>query len=64
MSHAPQPRPEPNWLSVTEYAASYGIDRSTVYKWLAAQLLETYREGTILRIKNLPIDQHQVPRNS
>lgn len=44
----------PEWLSITDYAFRYGVDRSTVYKWLESNLLETYRVGTLVRIKNLP----------
>lgn len=52
-------RPEPSdWLSIAKYARTYGIDRGTVRKWLDAHLLETYRQDNILRIRNLPVDQH------
>jgi hypothetical protein len=55
--------PPADWVSVSDYAARYGIDRSTVYKWLGEELLEIYRVGSLLRIKNLPPNQHQrVPR--
>jgi excisionase family DNA binding protein len=42
------------WLCVTDYACVYNVDRSTVYKWLDAGLLETYRVGRVVRIKNKP----------
>lgn len=58
MTHVTRPPPESKWLSVTKYANVYGVDRSTVYKWLSAHLLETYKQGSILRIKNAPVDQH------
>jgi hypothetical protein len=53
--------PPADWLSVTDYAARFGVDRSTVYKWLGEDLLETYRMDNILRIKNLPPDRHHPP---
>ena len=42
----------PRWLSVSAYARTYGIDRSTVYKWLADGLLITYRVGRLIRVKD------------
>jgi hypothetical protein len=50
--------PPPDWLSISDFAKRYGIDRGTVYKWLRAQLLDVYRVDTLLRIRNLPPDQH------
>ena len=46
------------WLTVTAFAARYGVSRGTVYKWLAGRHLETYEQGTVLRVRNLPPDQH------
>lgn len=46
------------WLCITDYAYAYNVDRSTVYKWLDAGLLETYRVGRVVRIKNKPPDVH------
>lgn len=43
-----------DWLSISAYARAYGIDRRTVYKWLEARLLITYRVGTLTRIKDQP----------
>ena len=42
------------WLCVTDYADTYGINRSTVYKWLDAGLLEVYRVDRVVRIRNKP----------
>lgn len=53
-----KPKPPPTWLSISAYARAYGIDRVTVYKWLDAKLLETYRQGGCRRIKNVRPDQH------
>lgn len=51
------------WLSVTDYAQAYGVDRSTVYKFLSAGILETYKvklDGIlVVRIRNLPPDRHR-----
>jgi hypothetical protein len=52
------------YLNVSEYARAYGVDRSTVYKFLAAGLLEHYRVKVddhgllVVRILNLPPDRH------
>lgn len=48
------------WVSATIYAQRYGIDRKTVRKWLRAQILRTYQVGTLLRIRNLPPNEHHV----
>lgn len=50
--------PPPDWISISAFARKYGVDRSIVYKWLRAQVLDTYEVGTLLRIRNLPPDQH------
>lgn len=54
------------WVSVSRYAALYGLTRNTVYKLLDARLLETYRithgrTTPLIRIKNLPPDRHSLP---
>ena len=50
------------WLSVSEYARAYGVDRSTVYKFMDAGLLDYYRVQIpgmlVVRIRNLPPDRH------
>jgi len=56
--------PQAAWLTIAAYARLYGIGRDTVYKWLSADLLWTYRVGPILRIRNLPPDQHRLPQQS
>lgn len=51
-----------SWLSVSEYARTYGVDRSTVYKFIDAGLLDYYRVQApgllVVRIRNLPPDRH------
>lgn len=42
------------WLTVTHYAERFDVDPRTVYKWMKAGLLETFRIGRLLRIKNQP----------
>ena len=43
------------WLSIVKYARVYGIDRGTVYKWLAhGGILEVYQVGTLRRIRHQP----------
>lgn len=49
----------PAYLSIASYARTYGISRHTVYKWLDSGLLQTYRVDTLVRIKNLPPNEHQ-----
>lgn len=49
------------WLCVTDYADTYGVDRSTVYKWMGAGILEIYRVDRVIRIKNMPPDLHRPP---
>lgn len=43
------------WVSVSEYARIYGVDRATVYKWLKhGGILETYRVGSLRRVRHVP----------
>jgi excisionase family DNA binding protein len=42
------------WVSISGYARIYGVDRSTVYKWLEAGILDAYRVGRCIRLKNQP----------
>lgn len=42
------------WLSISAYARTYHVDRKTVYKWLDAGLLETFRVDKVIRIANHP----------
>jgi excisionase family DNA binding protein len=51
------------WLCITDYADTYGVHRSTVYKWLDANLLEVYRVERVVRIKNKPPNLH-IPQPS
>jgi excisionase family DNA binding protein len=55
---------KPDWVSVTTYARIYGVDRATVYKWLREKLLDTYRVGRVLRVRNLEPDRHDSARRS
>lgn len=45
---------KPEWVSIKEYAAIYGIHRNTVRKWIDNDLLLTYKVGTIVRVRNIP----------
>jgi excisionase family DNA binding protein len=45
------------WLSISAYARAYGIDRGTVYKWLEARVVISYRVGRLIRIKDEPPQQ-------
>jgi excisionase family DNA binding protein len=48
-----EPRPEPaRWISISQYARLYGVSRPTVYKWLKAGLLETWKVGQCVRVLN------------
>lgn len=43
------------WLTIKAYARIYGVDRGTVYKWLAnGGILDTYQVGTLRRIRHQP----------
>lgn len=42
------------WVSISAYARIYSVTRVTVYKWIDADLLQWYRVGAVVRIKNLP----------
>jgi excisionase family DNA binding protein len=55
---------ENRYLSIAGYARTYGISRHTVYKWLEAGVLQTYRVDTLVRIKNVPPDEHQEKASS
>lgn len=41
-----------SWISISQYARIYGVSRPTVYKWLRAGLLETWRVRRCVRVKN------------
>jgi hypothetical protein len=47
------------WLSRRTYAMKYGISLRTIAKWVAANLLETYRCARVIRIRDAPPDQHR-----
>lgn len=40
------------WISISQYARLYGVSRPTVYKWLKAGLLETWKAGRCVRVLN------------
>jgi excisionase family DNA binding protein len=42
------------WVSITQYAEIHSVSRPTVYKWLDAGLLESYRVGGVIRIRTSP----------
>lgn len=46
--------PPSEWLTIRRYALTYGANRKTVFKWLDQGLLEWYRVGFFLRVKNQP----------
>jgi hypothetical protein len=50
--------PPAEWITITAFADRYGVNRHIVYKWLANKLLDIYEVGSLLRIRNLPPDQH------
>ena len=45
---------ETGWVSISRYGEIHGVHRKTVYKWLDSGLLETYRVGRCIRVKNQP----------
>ena len=59
--HPPRADDPPIWVSISAYARLYGLTRNTVYKLLAAHLLEVYQLAgvvDVVRIRNAPPDQH------
>ena len=42
------------WLCITDYAAQYGVSRPTVYKWIDAGLVLTFKVDSVIRIYNQP----------
>jgi hypothetical protein len=50
------------WLSITLYAQRYSTNRKTVYKWLEAGLLETFRVGRCIRVLNQPPCDRRQPQ--
>lgn len=49
----------PEWVTISSYADRFGVNRTTVYKWLGEGLLETYRVGALVRVRNVPPDEHR-----
>jgi hypothetical protein len=45
---------DPRWISISAYALLYGVSRTTVYKWLHADLLETWSVNHLIRVRNRP----------
>ncbi len=55
IAHADAVLEQAQWLSIKRYARVYGVDRGTVYKWLAhGGILEVYQVGTLRRIRHQP----------
>lgn len=48
--------PSAEWMSITRFAEKYAVHRKTVLKWLHADILLTYRVGSVLRVRDLPPD--------
>lgn len=44
----------PPWVSVPVYAQHYNADEKTVHKWLEAGLLESFRVGRFIRVRDQP----------
>ena len=42
------------WISVSRYCELYDVSRATVYKYLAAGLLESWQVGRVLRVSHRP----------
>lgn len=57
LAHADAVLVQAEWVTVKRYALVYGVDRKTVYKWLRSGILETYRVGTLRRIRNRPPEE-------
>lgn len=49
--------PDPEWVSIKEYAAIYRVHRNTVTKWAESGLLICWRVQHTVRVKNAPPDQ-------
>lgn len=52
--------PPAEWLSIQAYAECYGAHPNTVAKWVRSKILEVYRIGRMVRIRNIPPDQHRI----
>ena len=50
----PSRRDPDRWVSISQYARIYGVDRATVYKWLDLGVLKFYRVQRCVRIENIP----------
>lgn len=46
--------PKPDWVSIKEYAAIYGVHRNTVAKWLEAGLVIAWKTRRTVRVKRQP----------
>lgn len=47
---------ETRWQSVDEIAEHLGVNRETVYRWIASKGLPAHRIGRILRFKISEVD--------
>jgi hypothetical protein len=52
----------PLWVRISEYAILYSTNRKTVYKWLEAGLLDQFRVGRCIRVRNVPPAETREPR--
>lgn len=55
-------KPSQTWLSIQAYGRTFGVTAHTVYKWLEAGLLESYRVGRCVRIKNQPPQSNRLDK--
>lgn len=42
------------WVSIRTYAQQHETSRKTVYKWMEAGLVDIFRVGRFIRVKNQP----------
>lgn len=54
--------PPSAWVSISDYARTYGIHRNTAAKWVKLGAVECYRKGHTIRVKNQP--PTETPRTS
>ncbi len=50
------------WVSIALYAEHQAADPKTVHKWLEAGLLESYRVGRFIRVRDQPPRMHTAPK--
>lgn len=42
------------WVSISAYARTHGVHRNTVAKWVKLGVLDFWKQGKIVRVKNQP----------